>query len=370
MSLPAGAAMRAEACAVARGCGCGGLRLGAQRLGGGPDVRRRGAAAAADEHHPRVSEPRQVPGEVAAVDGELERARPGAARLPGVRLGADRHRRVADQVLGDDEHPLRPDRAVGADHRDRQRGQHRRDLARRLAAQGVRVVGERGLRDQRQAGDGRGHGDRLDELVQVPERLKDQQVGGVIRDQGEDLLAQHLHPLRGTHPAPLRRGHRRRDRARHQDAASRAVRGGPGKPDARPVDLGDLVGEAVVGEPEPVRAERVGLDDVRAGDQVAVVDGGDKAGIGQVELGQRPVKCRARRVQHSAHGAVAYQYAIAREQLRRRCRASRRWPAHARSPPALLSLCFTTTRPQAARRGSRAPPGRSAGPGNCRAGAR
>ena len=30
-------------------------------------------------------------------------------------------------------------------------GQHGGDLARRLAAQGVRVVGERGLRDQRQS---------------------------------------------------------------------------------------------------------------------------------------------------------------------------------------------------------------------------
>ena len=95
-------------------------RPGGQRVDRGPDVRRRGAAAAADQGHPGLGEPGQVAGEVTAVDGELERARPGPARLPGVGLGADRDGGVPDQVLGHDQHPLRADGAVGADHRDRQ----------------------------------------------------------------------------------------------------------------------------------------------------------------------------------------------------------------------------------------------------------
>ena len=333
-------------------------------------MRRRGAAAAADQGHARVGEPGQVTGEVAAVDGELERARPGAARLARVRLGAHRHRRVADQVLGDDEHPLRADRAVGADHRHRQRGQHGGDLARRLAAEGVRVVGERRLGDQRQAGDGGGHRDRLDKLVQVAERLENDQVGGVVGDQGEDLLAQHLHPLGRADPAALRRGHRGRDGRGDQDLPAGPVGGAPGEPDAGPVDLRDLVGETVVGEPQPVRAERVGLDDVRARAEIAVVDRRDEAGIGEVELRQRPVQGRARRVQHGAHGTVADEHPLARQQLRHGNGASRRWAAHAWCPPALLRLCFTIIGLPAARRGSRAPPERSAGHGNCPAGAR
>jgi hypothetical protein len=235
---------------------------------------------------PGVGEPGQVAGEVAAVDGELERARPGPARLAGVRLRADRHRRVPNQVLGHGQHPLRPDRAVGADHRHRQAGQDGGDLARRLAAEGVRVVGERRLRDQRQIGDRGGDRDRLHQLVQVAEGLQDQQVGRAVGDEREDLLPDHLHPLVGADPAALQRGHRGRDRPGHQHLTAGPVGGGPGQPDPGPVDLRDLVRETVVGQPEPVGAERVGLDDVRARRQVAVVDGGHQAGVGQVQLGQ------------------------------------------------------------------------------------
>src|SRR5947209_4461319 len=79
----------------------------------------------------------------------------------------------------------------------------------------------------------------------------------------------------------------------------------PADADGGPVDLLDLVGVAVAGEPEPVRPEGVGLDDVGARGDVALVDGGDQLGVGQVDLGQRPVECASRGVQHRAHGAVA-----------------------------------------------------------------
>ena len=68
--------------------------------------------------------------------------------------------------------------------------------------------------------------------------------------------------------------------------------------------------DAVVAEPEPVGPERVGLDDVRARAQVALVDGADQSRVGQVELGQRPVERGAGRVQHGAHRAVADQHAL------------------------------------------------------------
>ena len=329
-------------------------RPGPDRLGRGPDVRRRGAAAAAHDRHPGVGEPAEVAGEVPAVDAELERARADPARLPGVRLRADGHRRVPDEVLGDDEHPLRPHRAVGAEHRDRHRAQHGGDLARRLAAQGVRVVRERGLRDQRQVGHRRGHRHRLDQLVQVAERLQDQQVDVAAGDQRPDLLGQHLHPLGGAHPAPLQRGHRGRDRARDQDGTAGPAGGGPGEAHPGPVDLLHLVRESVVAEPEPVGAERVGLDDVRARGQVAVVDRLHQARVGQVQLGQRPVERGARRVQHGAHGTVADEHPPARQQL-----------ALARGGTTLLITVPPATRP-----GFPARPARSAGPGSCPGAAR
>jgi hypothetical protein len=217
--------------------------------------------------HPGAGEPGQVAGEVAAVDGELERARPGPAWLPGVRLGADRHRRVADQVLGHGEHPLRADGAVGAEHRHRQAGQHGGDLARRLAAQGVRVVGEGGLGDERQLVTVGATADRLDQLVEVAERLQDEQVGRPIGDEGQDLLADHLGALGRADPAALGCGDGGRDRPGHQDP--RSHRSGAARAIRTPARLisSTLSGKPWSAEPEPVRAERVGLDDVCARDR-------------------------------------------------------------------------------------------------------
>jgi hypothetical protein len=291
-------------------------------------VRRGGAAAAADQGHPGLGEPAEVAGEVAAVDAELEAARAGAPRLARVRLRGHRHPRVPDQVLGHGEHPLRADGAVGAEHGHRQRAQHGGDLARGLAAEGVRVVGERGLGNDGHVGQVAGRAHRLDQLVQVAERLQDQDVHAAVRKQRLDLLADDLDALGRADAAPLQRGDRGRHRAGHEHVAVAPVLGRAGDPDPGPVDLVDLVREAVVAEPEPVGAERVGLDDVRAGAQVALVDRADQARIGQVEFRQRAVERGARRVQHGAHGAVADQHALA--QARQHGRWSR--SGHGSSP--------------------------------------
>ena len=288
----------------------GGVRL-ADHADGGPDVGRRRAAAAAYERHPGLGEPADVPGEVAAVDGELEAARAGPARLPSVRLGADRHRRVADQVLGHGQHPLRADRAVGAEHGHRQAGQHGGDLAGGFPAEGVSVVGEGGLGDDRHVGQVGDRADRLDQLVEIAEGLQDEQVDAPMGNQGLNLLADHLRAFGRADPAALGRGDGGRHRPGDQDRAIARLLGCAGDPDSGSVDLVHLVGEPVIAEPEPVRAEGVGLDDVRARGQVALVDRADQPGVGQVELGQRPVQRGARGVQHGAHRAVADQDLLA-----------------------------------------------------------
>ena len=337
---------------------------GAHRLGGGPDVRRRGAAAAAHQGDPSVGEPAEVPGEVPAVDAELERARPDPARLPGVRLGADRHRRVPDQVLGDDQHPLRPDRAVRADHRDRHRADSTDATSRGVSPPSVCASSANvacAISGTSVTDAATRHG--LDQFVQVAERLQDQQVGArPSGDQGEDLLAEHLHPLGRPDPAALQRGDRGRHRARDEHGAVRTRSGRAGEPHPGPVDLVHLVGEPVVAEPQPVRAERVGLDDVRARAQVAVVDGLHQAGLGQVQLGQRPVERRSRGVQHRAHRAVADEHPLPGQQPPRGLVEA--------GPVAEVPVESVTITPPATRRGSPAPPARSAGPCSCPAAAR
>jgi hypothetical protein len=133
-------------------------------------------------------------------------------------------------------------------------------------------------------------------------------------DEGLDLLADHLGAFGRADPAALGCGDGGRDRPGDQDLALALVLRGAGDPDPGPVDLLDLVREAVVAEPEPVRAEGVGLDDVCARRQVALVDRADQSRVGQVELGQRPVQRGTRRVQHRAHRTVADQDPLARDE--------------------------------------------------------
>ena len=109
----------------------------------------------------------------------------------------------------------------------------------------------------------------------------------------------------------------RADRTGHERASGRGLAG-----DARAlaVDLHDLRVEAVGPELQPVRAERVGLDDVGARVDVFLVHRAHQLGVRQVELVEAAVHEHAAGVQHRAHGAVADDDAFletARERLDR-----------------------------------------------------
>jgi len=59
-----------------------------------------------------------------------------------------------------------------------------------------------------------------------------------------------------------------------------------------------------------MRAEGVGLDDVRARLEVLLVDGADERRVGEVQLVEAAVHEHAAGVQHRAHGAVADDHAV------------------------------------------------------------
>ena len=102
-----------------------------------------------------------------------------------------------------------------------------------------------------------------------------------------------------------------------------------GEPRAREVERAHLVAEAVAVEPEGVRAERVGLDDVRAGVDVVLVDLGDHVRPGDVELLEVLHDEDAALVEERAHGAVEHQE---RAHRLAKWRVPPRWPHTAMLP--------------------------------------
>jgi hypothetical protein len=168
------------------------------------------------------------------------------------------------------------------------------------AVGGEAVFARRQLRHDRQ-GRHRPHAaDGGAELGHVAEGLEHEQV-----DAGErlGLLAEGRLGLVQAGLAPrLDADAERADRAGHVGLAAGRL---PGDADARGVDLAQAIAQAELGQLEAVGAEGVGLEDVRPGPEVGLVNLGDDVGLGQVQLVERAVEKDALAVEHRAHRAVA-----------------------------------------------------------------
>ena len=230
-------------------------------------------------------------------------------RDPRVGLRAQGKPGVAAQLPEDTEQPLRSEGAVGPEDGDRQPAQGDRHLARALSTERPPVVREGHLRDDGQLAQLVGDLHGLDHLVQVSERLEDEQLDATL-EQRLHLLPERFHALAGADPASLPERRRRRDRAGHEDLPARGRLRLQGEAGAFPVDQPGLVGAAVHGQPEWGGAEGVGLDHVRPAGHVALVDRPHQPRVGEVQLRQRTVQRHAGAVEHGSHGPVADQEAL------------------------------------------------------------
>ena len=280
-------------------------------------VRQPGVRVAA---HPGVGEARQLAqvgphlaGPEGAVDADREGARVGDRDPEGVdRLSRER-----------------APAAIGDRHRD-----YQRDLGAPLV-EDVEDGGDRRLRVQRVE-------DRLDQqqvraAVEQPARLLGVGVAdGVERDGAERRIVD----VRRDGQRAVRGPDRTRDVARALRRARRpAVRRLAGEPRRGDVHLVGRRLEPVVGLRDGGRGERVGLDDVRAGGQVRVVNPHDRLGLRQHEdvvvplqlvavLGEaRPPEVRlleAERLHHGRHGTVEHQDALGERRVERGAHVRRR----------------------------------------------
>ena len=134
----------------------------------------------------------------------------------------------------------------------------------------VAVVLDGHLRDDRQRAHAADGGDRRADLVQVAERLEDEEIDAAV-EEGLGLLAEVLLGLVPSHPAPrLDAKAERTDRAGDVGRSARALARQPG---SRFVDVAQTIGEAKRAQLDAVGAERVGLEHVRARLRVGLVHG-------------------------------------------------------------------------------------------------
>ena len=181
------------------------------------------------------------------------------------------------------ERPERDRRAravVRAGRGDAERDEPLRSRGRIDPARDLRLVVERQEGDDRQRRHGAHRLDRDDELVEVEERLDHEQV---------DAAALEHARLRGVEGAVLGRVEdlelaQRADRPGDEDVPPRDLARLPREAHARGVDLLERVLEERAGELAPVGAERVRLDQLRAGGDVSRVHGDDALGRAEIRL--------------------------------------------------------------------------------------
>ena len=164
------------------------------------------------------------------------------------------------------------DAAVDPEGIDAGRRQRGRDEFRRAAIGEAQLLAERHRCDDRQAGGGPDLADRQQQLVEIVEGLEDQQVHATFEEPVELLakdgpgggVADPQVAVRGA----TERAHRPGDQGIPPGNVACLARelGTPA------VEPGGQVAQAPVGEPDPVRAERRGLHEVRTGVEILAVD--------------------------------------------------------------------------------------------------
>ncbi len=263
------------------------------------DLRRRRAAAAADDPRAEGARLRRELAEVRRRCMREDDALAGHAREADVRERRE-HGAVRAHLAQRIQRCRRACAVIRAERRDVERAQPLGGGARRDAGQCLAVGVEGHERDDRQARHGTDGGDRRLEIVEVEERLDREQVGAPAL---EDLRLLRVRPRRV-----------RADRAGDEDLAAGHLARLAREPDALGVDPLEVVVEEGRRKLRPVGAERVRLDEVGAGADVAEVDVDDGLRGADVRL-LRAAEARDGARDERAHATVGDDRRPGREPL-------------------------------------------------------
>jgi hypothetical protein len=266
----------------------------------------RGAAAAAHGARRGGDEAARVGGHVFR-RAQIDVAPFDIARLAGIRLGRQTQARHLGDPLDRVQHRRRSDRAVDANQVGAAPLQFGREPFRRRAVERAAVLLRAHLRHDGQVAHAPDGVDCRPDLVQVAERLEHEQVDTAL-DEGPRLFAEELARFVDAGLAPgLDADAERPDGPGDVGAIAGRLACDPG---AFFVDGRHLVGETERAELHPVGAERVGLDDVRAGAHVFPVHARHQIRLRDVQRVEALVDEDAAGVEHRAHRAVGDEHAI------------------------------------------------------------
>ncbi len=265
------------------------------------DVLGRRAAATADDLGARLHEMSRVGRHVLGAR-HVHAAATDVARHAGVRLRAQLAPRRRRHLLDALENRLRADGAIESDDVRAPRVELARDDIRLGAVRRAPVGADRHLRDDRllRVDSPRGE-DRLLDLVEVGERLEDEEVDAAFGETFHLLPEDRASFVLARRPVRLEANAQRSDGAGDERAPiggfARDGRGGP-------IQLSHLILQPVLHELDPVRAEAVRLDDVGAGLHVLRMNVTHELGRADVQLVVALVDEHALAVQHRPHRAV------------------------------------------------------------------
>jgi len=276
----------------------------------GGDVRRGGAAAAPDVGHAEI---RGLAGVGREVLGrrEVEEAPFDARRKSGIGLAGERQPGLVPHRLENLERHLRTDPAIDPDDVDAGTLERLHHLARFLRAEGEAIFGEGHLGDDRQVGRFLRRADRREQLGEIGEGLQHEEIGAAF-EQGRDLFLEGGRRLGDRNAADglelLADGP---DRPGEEDRLAGDLARLARQFHRPEVDVAHAPFEAVAGELDPVGAEGIGLDQLRASRNVRSVNFLDDFGLGEVEFVEGSLEADAAGVELGAHGAVAQERAAA-----------------------------------------------------------
>ena len=201
----------------------------------------------------------------------------------------------------------RADAAIHADDVGASPLHLRRELFGRRPIQAVSIVLDRHLRHDRQRRHATNCRNRRPHLVQIAKRLEDKQVDAAL-DQCLGLLAEVRLGFVGPHLAPwLDADTERTDGSGHVRLVACRL---TGDTRAFDVDLAHTIPKAERPQLDSVRAERVGLQDVRSRPDVVLVDFRHGVGRHDVDRIEAAVDEDALCVQHRPHRAIADEHTI------------------------------------------------------------
>ena len=228
-------------------------------------------------------------------------------RLREAHVGHGRKRAVpSSESLQHGQQRLGAERAIDTDDLHIFLGQAGRRIGRARAAQcgalfGKSQLGHNGKRGKR-AHRVNGRKQHLD----IGESLQYEEIHAALLER-LGLLAIDFKHLFAGRLAHFRSDGQRPDRAGDQHLMRGGFAGLAGNLHAAMIDLGDLIGEAERGELGAIGAEGIGLNNLRAGLDIGLMNAKDCLGLGGVQLLKAALRADGLK-QHGTHGAIGDEY--------------------------------------------------------------